>query len=84
MQVSNIKDLWSPTVYMANAENVKKYESLGEDQLSYLWYEYSNKMLHFSEIFSATVSCELDFNNYPFDSHECILRLKVTRNNVKI
>ena len=83
MHLSNIKDLWSPTVYLGNAEDVKKHDSLGEDKLSYLWYEYTQKMLHFSEIFSAKISCQLDFSNYPFDSHECILRLKVTWDHIR-
>ena len=33
-------------------------------------------MLHYSEIFSAQISCELNFQTFPFDSHECILELK--------
>ena len=81
MHTSDVKDLWSPTVYMGQAEDVKKYDSLGEDKLSYLWFEYTQKMLHFSEIFSAKVPCELNFNKFPFDSHQCTLQLKVTRNH---
>ena len=77
MHTSDIKDLWSPTVYMGHAENVKKFDSLGEDKISYLWFEYSKKMLHFSEIFSAKVPCELNFDSYPFDSHTCKLQIKV-------
>ena len=59
MHTSDIKDLWSPTVYMGHAENVKKFDSLGEDKISYLWFEYSKKMLHL--FLKYLVQCELNF-----------------------
>ena len=79
MDMADMKNLWSPAVYLGNAENVKKSKSLGDNTLAFLWYKTDTHMLHFSEIFSAKVSCELDFRKFPMDSHYCILELKVTR-----
>ena len=81
MDMADMKNLWSPAVYLGNAENVKKSKSLGDNTLAFLWYKTDTHMLHFSEIFSAKVSCELDFKKFPLDSHYCILELKVTRSN---
>ena len=72
----DMRNLWTPTVYIGNAKHVNKLGSFGEDSLSYLWYKFSSHMMHYSEIFTATVFCGLNFNNFPFDSHECILDLK--------
>merc|ERR1719464_309060 len=76
MDMADMKNLWSPAVYLGNAENVKKSKSLGDNTLAFLWYKTDTHMLHFSEIFSAKVSCELDFRKFPMDSHYCILELK--------
>ena len=67
----DMKNLWTPTVYLGGAKNVQKLGSFGEESLSYLWYQFSPHMMHYSEIVTATVFCELDFKHFPFDSHEC-------------
>ena len=72
----DMKNLWTPIVYIGSAKNVQKLGSFGEESLSYLWYQFSRHMMHYSEIVTATVFCELDFKHFPFDSHECILDLK--------
>ena len=71
-----MKNLWTPSVYLGNAKNFRKFGSFGGDSLSYLWYKFSPHMMHYSEIITATVSCGFDFVKFPFDSHVCILDLK--------
>ena len=68
-----MKNIWTPTIYLGNANNIEKSGSFGEESLSYLWYEFHNHMLHYSEIFKANICCDMSFEYFPFDSHECII-----------
>ena len=70
----DMKKIWTPTLYLGNAENIQKSGSLfGDDSLSYLWYQFSTHMMHYSEIFKANVQCGMTFEYFPFDSHECLI-----------
>ena len=67
------KNIWTPTLYLGNAEHIQKSGSFGEESLIYLWYRSSTHMMHYSEIFKANVQCGMSFENFPFDSHTCPL-----------
>ena len=41
----------------------------GEEKFSF-WY-IGNQTLEYGEEFHLTVSCPLQFSEFPFDSHEC-------------
>ena len=67
------KNIWTPTLYLGNAEHIQKSGSFGEESLIYLWYRSSTHMMHYSEIFKANVQCGMSFENFPFDSHVCLI-----------
>ena len=76
IDLNDMNQLWTPAVYFGNAKDIKKSGSFGKDLLAYLWYKSDNHLLHYSEIFMVTFSCGLNFEPFPFDSHECNLDLK--------
>ena len=73
-----MRDLWYPTIYIGNALKFKSQGSFGPEpkSLNILWYDYHRHLVRYSEVFSTTVSCQLSFNTFPFDSHECTINLK--------
>ena len=71
-------DIWHPQIYISNSVKTQNIVSFarGVDAISSLWYSSTNNYLYYSTIFSTTISCDLNFQTFPFDSHECILVLK--------
>ena len=41
-----------------------------------LRYSYYEHLLIFSEIFTTTLSCDMNFESFPYDYHECIINFK--------
>ena len=73
IDLNDMKNIWTPTIYIGNANHIQKSGSFGEESLSYLWYGYDTHVMHYSEIFKANICCGMSFEYFPFDSHECII-----------
>ena len=71
-------DIWLPQVYISNSVKTQNIVSLarGVEAISGLWYNSAHDYFYYSTIFSPTISCDLNFQTFPFDSHECNLVLK--------
>ena len=69
----DITQLWSPLLYIGNSLKVKKLPELSK--LSALWLFMPHQLLYY-EVFRVTLSCSLDFQTYPFDSHTCNLNMQ--------
>ena len=41
-----------------------------------LWYYYTDHSVHYFAILTITLKCEMNFEKFPFDSHECIIHLR--------
>ena len=77
MPVSDIDEIWSPVIYFGNAINVWDLDSFGTDQetLSNLWSNFKHPYMQFSIKFTSKMSCKMNFNNFPFDKHDCQIML---------
>lgn len=65
--------VWNPTFSFGNVLNTQKVSMYGGEKIKSLWFqppEYEND-LEYAEELIVTVSCNLDFANYPFDENEC-------------
>ena len=87
-------DVWYPKVFIGNSIKSLNLVSFGKDanNINVLWYHYPDHRLRYYVKFIVTISCDLHFHTFPFDSHECIVDLKnwlgmvneVTLNSLKI
>ena len=71
-------DIWHPEVFIGNSvvtQNLFDFQK-DSDTLSYIWYYYPKHMIRYAVILTTTISCNLNFQTFPFDSHECNLQLK--------
>ena len=41
-----------------------------------LWYHYTDHSVNYFAILTITLKCEMNFQKFPFDSHECIIHLR--------
>ena len=41
-----------------------------------LWYFSTDHMVRYSVVVTATISCKMNFQRFPYDSHKCIFILK--------
>ena len=71
-------DIWYPEVFIGNsveAQNLVSFDSDGKTLTSF-FYNYPEHMVKYAVILTAKVACNMNFQTFPFDSHECILDIK--------
>ena len=71
---NDLKKLWIPAVYFSNGITFRQFPDT--NKLSTLWFYLPNQRLRYSEVFVITISCSLQFQTFPFDSHQCKLKLR--------
>ena len=71
-------DVWYPKVFIGNSIKSLNLVSFGKDadDINVLWYHYPDHRLRYYVKFVVTISCDLHFHTFPFDSHECFVDLK--------
>ena len=71
-------DIWYPKIYIDNSVEAQNLVSFGDDisTITSLWYFYPEHRVRYSTILRTKISCSLDYQTYPFDSHECNIRFK--------
>ena len=79
MKQGDIHDVWTPSMFFSNALDVKKIPQ--DRKLSALWFHMPHG-LFYVQILVQTISCNLNFQSFPFDSHECILNLRTWSESV--
>ena len=74
----NGADIWYPEIFIANSVQAQNLVSFGKDggALNALYYYYSNHQIEYATILTVTISCDMNFQYFPFDKHECHLDLK--------
>ena len=71
-------DIWYPEVFIGNsveAQNLVSFDNDGRTLTSF-WYNYPEHMVRYAVILTAKVACNMNFQTFPFDSHECTLAIK--------
>ena len=77
MDLEDIRDIWTPSIYIQNAIDIKDQRSFGDmsDSLINMWYKSDEQMVLFVEKFVVEFSCSMKFQAFPFDHHACHLDL---------
>ena len=75
MELSTVNEIWVPIIYIPNALNVVKLGSFGGADMVSLWYKHSS-VFQYSEILKVKINCEMDFQEFPFDVHNCYWKLR--------
>lgn len=77
MLLVELEEVWSPVVYFGNAIIVRDLESFGtdQDQLSIVWLDSSRHVMRYSIKFTVSLSCKMNFYDFPFDDHKCQIML---------
>lgn len=68
--MNKLEDIWRPIYYLGNSALVKSLGSFGDKATESLWYRHSNK-LYYSEVQFVTFFCNMSFEKFPFDRHNC-------------
>ena len=66
--------LWRPNVHWSNSIKIEKLPSLNQNIIGSFWYRHPNHFLY-QEYLKLSVSCDMKFENYPFDSHICYMQM---------
>ena len=65
--------IWHPTLYFENLVDIKKLIGYGADHNVQFWFNRVYQRLYYTEIIEVSVSCEMNFNDFPKDKHSCDL-----------
>ena len=65
--------IWHPTLYFENLVDIKKLIGYGADHNVQFWFNRMYQRLYYTEIIEVSVSCEMNFNDFPKDKHSCDL-----------
>ena len=78
IEASEIKYIWSPSIYIGNALKSQNAKSFGVEstKLFSIWFSTPSQLLRYSEQFFTEISCDQVFNDFPFDLHSCTLDIK--------
>ena len=71
-------DIWYPEVFIGNSVETQNLVSFDNDArtLNSFWYYYPEHTVRYAVILTAKIACNMNFQTFPFDSHECILDIK--------
>ena len=69
-----ISRIWRPNVHWSNSVKILKLPSLNQNTIGSFWYHHPNHFFY-QEYLQLSLSCGMDFQHYPYDSHECIMSL---------
>ena len=68
---SEFHSIWKPRIVFLNSISTQlEYEDLEE-----LWYLEPNTF-YWSQTYTVNLSCRMDFSSFPFDSHNCTMKLQ--------
>ena len=63
--------IWKPRIVFINSILTEvEYEDIKE-----VWYTHPN-ILQSAQVFIVSLSCKMKFSSYPFDSHNCTMKLE--------
>ena len=66
--------LWRPNVHWSNSIKILKLPSLNQNIIGSFWYKHPNHFFY-QEYLQLSISCDMNFKRYPYDSHQCIMSL---------
>ena len=75
MKDEELESVWKPTVLFLNSVKTKLVGI--EDAPNRFWYKH-NAGFWWTRSFLVSLSCVMDFSMYPFDSHDCTIKLALT------
>jgi len=75
MDLSTVEEIWVPIIYITNALNVVKLGSFGGADMALLWYKHPS-VFQYSEVLKVRIFCKMDFQEFPFDVHQCYWKLR--------
>ena len=73
-----VSPIWQPIIYFGNLMKKEETKFYGATESSTLMYFHNENELLYAESFLLKFSCEMDFNTFPFDSHNCCLNYYTT------
>lgn len=83
MKTSDINEVWSPIFYLMNSLEVKRHGSFGGEITNSFWYNHPNKLLDYKEVLYITLSCNMNFEMFPYDSHTCFFHMRAWNGDFK-
>ena len=62
--------IWKPRIMFLNSISTE----LENEDIKEIWYSHPN-ILQSSQVYIVSLSCKMKFSSYPFDSHNCTMKL---------
>ena len=74
----NDVNVWYPRIFIGNSVETTYILSFEKNShsINSLWYYYPDHKLRYSGLLITEISCKMNFQSFPFDSHQCIFYLK--------
>ena len=70
--LSSYNEIRRPSLMFLNAFDVQKISLFGSDRFNYFWiYTENQTSFEYAEYLQVTLGCNFEFNNFPFDRHDC-------------
>ena len=63
-----------PSLMFMNTYEVEKIKMLGSDSFNYFWFYDEWSRFEYAEYLKIKLGCNLNFDIFPFDNHECDLK----------
>ena len=67
---NEFRSIWKPRIQFLNSIEV----TLEDEETKEIWYE-NPSIFYWTQQFSMSLSCKMSFAEFPFDAHECSLKL---------
>ena len=67
---NDIEQIFTPTLKVANTKSVAWFETYGAADYKYFWFKRPHHF-EFRSSFRVDLYCTFEFNQFPFDSHQC-------------
>ena len=67
---NEFRSIWKPRIQFLNSIEV----TLEDEETKEIWYE-NPSIFYWTQQFSISLSCKMSFTEFPFDAHECGLKL---------
>lgn len=75
LKLNKLDEVWKPMYFLTNAAHVKNLESFGDESTVSFSYFHPNTLM-FSGVQFVTIFCNMDFDEFPFDKHVCMLKMR--------
>ena len=78
----DVDEVWSPKVNFRKVVSAENVPLWGTDQNYFFWINAKSHEMSYYQTMKVTVNCRFNFEDYPFDEHQCGLGFGIGANDI--